>query len=471
MKPSYITARLGCTLLCGCLLLSGCGLRAAAPDPGSPVTAETLVTAPTVSENLQTQVTALAVPEYPQMAPYPTVDPDHFDSEKYEQERQLWQKSVDAQRAEPGYADSLLNFWHTSVKTFLGKEDEQNKLFSPLNLYMALGLMSQVTGGSTQAEILNVIGAPDGETAREQLLDVWNAQYRDDGAASVLLANSLWLNNVLTYDQDTLDQLAEYGKAAVFSGVPGSEEMDEAYRTWLTEQTDGLLQEQTGSAALSPELVLGIASAVNYHAKWDREFSESQTRNRIFYGTDTKEVPFLHRDAPQDYFRGEDFEAVSLDLKNGGGRMWLLKPGSGISPESLLSSKETFRFLMDPFAWDQRQIVMVHFAMPKFDISNSTDLQEGLQALGVQEVFDSEKADFTPLLKTDARISLSSANHAVRFAADEEGITAVSYVELQMEGEGRPPEKEVAFILNHPFLFVLTGSDGLPLFAGILNEI
>ncbi|RHO58079.1 hypothetical protein DW094_00440 [Ruminococcaceae bacterium AM07-15] len=33
-------------------------------------------------------------------------------------------------------------------------------------------------------------------------------------------------------------------------------------------------------------------------------------------------------------------------------------------------------------------------------------------------------------------------------------------------GNGTPPKEEVEFVLDRPFLFVITSNDGLPLFVG-----
>jgi len=33
-----------------------------------------------------------------------------------------------------------------------------------------------------------------------------------------------------------------------------------------------------------------------------------------------------------------------------------------------------------------------------------------------------------------------------------------------------PPKDEVDFVLDRPFLFVLTGTDGMPLFVGVVND-
>ena len=55
-------------------------------------------------------------------------------------------------------------------------------------------------------------------------------------------------------------------------------------------------------------------------------------------------------------------------------------------------------------------------------------------------------------------------------AIDEEGVTAAAYTVMATAEAGEPPEEEVDFILDRPFIFVITNPDGLPLFAGIVNE-
>jgi serine protease inhibitor len=49
---------------------------------------------------------------------------------------------------------------------------------------------------------------------------------------------------------------------------------------------------------------------------------------------------------------------------------------------------------------------------------------------------------------------------------DEEGVTAAAFTVLIADAECAPPEKEVDFILDRPFVFVITGTDNVPLFLG-----
>ena len=53
---------------------------------------------------------------------------------------------------------------------------------------------------------------------------------------------------------------------------------------------------------------------------------------------------------------------------------------------------------------------------------------------------------------------------------DEEGVTAAAYTELRLNGSARPPEDEIDFVVDHPFIFVITGTDSLPLFIGVVNN-
>jgi len=41
---------------------------------------------------------------------------------------------------------------------------------------------------------------------------------------------------------------------------------------------------------------------------------------------------------------------------------------------------------------------------------------------------------------------------------------------LANPGAGMPPQEEIDFVVDRPFLFVITGADSLPLFVGVVNQ-
>ena len=58
--------------------------------------------------------------------------------------------------------------------------------------------------------------------------------------------------------------------------------------------------------------------------------------------------------------------------------------------------------------------------------------------------------------KRPAVIFVSKIEHGVRVAIDEEGVTATAYTVEMTAGSSRPTEDEIDFVLDRPFIFVIT---------------
>ena len=89
--------------------------------------------------------------------------------------------------------------------------------------------------------------------------------------------------------------------------------------------------------------------------------------------------------------------------------------------------------------------------------------------LGIQDVFDPTKADFTPLTDIPG-IYTSEAVHAARVIADEEKVEAAAFTSMTQNTSAAPMGDIVDFVADRPFLFAITGPTDLPLFTGIVNQ-
>jgi serine protease inhibitor len=55
---------------------------------------------------------------------------------------------------------------------------------------------------------------------------------------------------------------------------------------------------------------------------------------------------------------------------------------------------------------------------------------------------------------------------------DEDGVTGAAYTLFALaEGAAEPPKEQVDFVLDRPFLFLVTSRDGSVLFSGVVNNI
>lgn len=424
---------------------------------------------------LSVEAYAVSEAKYPETSAYPNeeefydAETAQYDEEAYEAASQDWWLEYEQRiRQMDVYAGALDSYCTASIRQFLQGADTENRVFSPLNLYMALAVLAEITDGESRQQILNLLNAADMETLRTQAQAVWNANYCADDMSTSVLANSLWLDESLDFNRDTIDYLAEAYYASTYQGTMGADDLNGLLQEWLNDQTGGLLKDQAGNAELDPDAVLALASTVYFQARWTEEFEKEDTEQGIFH-TPSGDVDceFMHQTRDQAYYCSGEFSAVAQDFTSGG-TMWFILPDDGVSIDDLLADPEVMEFIMEGYAFENHEFVTVNMSVPKFDVSSSLDLTEGLKALGITDIFDSEAADFSPITSIrDAAVT--QAQHAARVTIDEEGCTAAAYVQLGMGGGGMP-DREVDFVLDRPFLFVIAGMDGQPLFAGVVNQ-
>ncbi len=407
---------------------------------------------------------ALAAPTYPETAKYPD-DPN--DGESY---KTWWNQRRD-RAAFYGAGTALYPFFEKLEKqTFSGRRE--NTVLSPVNVFMALSMLSALTDGETREEIVSLLGVESSAAALDTAYRVWNSSFSDDGLVTALLGNSVWLKEGFPVNKAVLETLAEKCYAASFSGDFADAEYTKALKKWLNEQTGNLLEDAVAGLEIDPETVLTLLSTLYFRAQWQNKFAESETREETFHALTGDEIAqFMHRtELFGRYYWGERFGAVRLSLSEAGD-VWFFLPDEGVTPDELFADEEALT-LMRLFSevnavenYPNSKTVITHLSVPKFDIASDLDLKGVLQALGVKKAFSARNADFSPLTP-ESGVFVSGVKHAARVAADEDGVTAAAYTALFLAGAAEPTADEMDFVLDRPFAFVITGFDGLPLFTG-----
>ena len=137
----------------------------------------------------------------------------------------------------------------------------------------------------------------------------------------------------------------------------------------------------------------------------------------------------------------------------------------------MLTSGEAAEFLSARDNWEEKRMCTVHFSLPKFDVSSQIDLSGALKELGITDVFDPGRSDFSPMTDLDD-LYVSKASHAVRVSVDEQGVEGAAFTLIMMDAAGLIESKvEVDFVLDRPFLFAVTSDTGHLLFVGVVNRV
>lgn len=394
----------------------------------------------------------LAGPEYPPGTSY-------NDSKEY-------------QDLDEGFLMNLGQFAFSSTAQVFGREDsEKNLAYSPLSLFYALALASEGAQGATRAELLAALKMPDGELMGRESAKLFQNLYTDNEIGKLLLANSLWLQEGVDFDQAFLDRAAREYYAHSFGVDFGDSATAKQISRWVSQHTGGKLGNDPKAFEPDPAQVMTLINTVYFYDQWTDEFDRQKTKEDVFNlaAGGTVKVPFMNKTTMSSFAQVAGCSVTSLGLKNRQ-QMLLILPDLGVSPRDILSDPDRLEQVLTSLGPDSlgQRWGDVILSLPKFKFTNELNLKEILKEMGVKEAF-SQTADFSGLAKIKP-LFISAIQQNLSMSIDEKGCEAAAYTEIRLCGSA-PPEETFVMKLDRPFIFAITGGAGdAPLFIGVVNN-
>lgn len=363
----------------------------------------------------------------------------------------------------------IKEFYKASLAEMLRTEASENTVYSPANLYMSLAMLAEATDGESREQILALLGKENIEEVREMAEALWTLSYEPGEKGTTLLANSMWFRSDYTplLREATMKTLAETYKVSAYSGRFTDEAYVNAMKDWVHEYTNGFLKDLALDWELDCNSAVQILSTVYFKDGWENIFTE--TRNMTFYPTEESDgivCEFLASDNDRvTAYGGEKFTAIEKPFACGGNMLFVL-PDRGYTTDDLLCDEEFLNFIAEPASFENKSRTARDIRIPKFDISAERGIEESIKNLGITDIFDEHKANFTPLAR-DKNPGITEINHGVRVRIDENGCEAAGYTQIGL-GDGIAIPKLIKF--DRPFIFAVFTEEGIPLFTGIVNN-
>jgi serpin B len=345
------------------------------------------------------------------------------------------------------------------------KESETNGCYSPLSLYYALALAAAGAEGSTRDELLTLLGAEDAAGLSEQFGNLYRLLYTDNKISRLKIANSLWLDNEIdgqqiSFKESFIKNATEHFYASLFAADFADGNTGKAMGQWISDNTKGTL---TPEFKTNAEQIMSILNTVYFYDQWVDRFNTENTKEDAFYLESGQEVAcdFMNMTyGSHGFSRGDGYTRSSLGLKENGSMIFIL-PDEGVAVADLLSSPQQ---LEEIFTQGEAKNGEVVWSVPKFGYGSSFDLVDTLKALGVTSAFSLDSADFSGM--TDAPAFISGVKQETHISIDENGVEASAFTKIDYAGEAMPKDK-AEMILNRPFIYGITASNGALLFVGI----
>lgn len=352
--------------------------------------------------------------------------------------------------------------WKTA--SALLAETEGNRNYSPLSLYYALALTAQGASGSTETELLQLLGVDKKEELADACGKLFRLLYRENETGRLMLADSLWMQEESQFKKNFIRTAQEDFYADLFRVDFTDGSTGQAMGEWVSEHTGGTLAPEWEDVE---EVVLAVLNTVWLQDEWSVKFSEDWNTEGSFAALAGGETDAVYMNQEYDFLPwlvGEGYTGTRLGLKNTGG-MVLILPEEGTDIRDLLTEEK----LEEIFAGPEADSGKVELKLPKFTFGDRMELVPLLKELGVTSAFGLE-ADFSAM--TDGQVFISQIRQETHVGVNEDGVEASAFTEVMLAGGSAPaaPADVLRLELDRPFLYGIVDDSGLPLFLGICGN-
>jgi serpin B len=351
---------------------------------------------------------------------------------------------------------------------FLAEQQEgENLFYSPYSISLALAMTYAGARGETEEQMAHALRFT---LPAERLHPAFNALdlelvHRGEGALGeheqdfeLNIANAIW-------GQESYEFLAaNYGAGLrVLDFDRGPEESRVIINDWVTQQTEGRIEDLIPQGAIDSLTRLILTNAVYFNADWAYPFKDRVTRDRAFTLLDGSRVvvPMMRQIESFGYAEGEGYQAVELPYEGHEMSMVIILPESERFEEyeSTLDGDRVQRIVRD-LSYDQ-----VDLTMPTFAFDSRFALGQALEELGMPAAFSRSAADFSGMTGT-TELFISDVLHKAFVSVDEQGTEAAASTAVELAGSELSANPVVVDI-NHPFIVLIRHiPTGTVLFVG-----
>jgi serpin B len=363
-------------------------------------------------------------------------------------------------------------------RTLQEDQERVNFFYSPFSISITLAMTWAGAREETEREMADVLhftlpqdrlhpafNALDLELTRRGQ----GARGKDGKGFRLNIVNALWGQTDFRFLPEFLDGLARNYSAGLrlLDFVNDAEAARKAINRWISDQTEGRIQELIRLNMLNEMTRLVLTDAIYFNAAWAQPFEKQLTADEPFYLLDGSQVmaPMMQHDADWNYLEGEGFQAVSAPYDGGELSMVILLPREGRFKE--------FERSLDFERVDQILEGMtphrVLFKMPRFRVESSLDLEDILSRMGMSSPFKPDLADFSGM-NGERNLFIHSIAHKAFILVDEAGTEAAAATAL-FAVVLSAPLNSVEMTVNRPFFFFIRDHQtGAILFVGrVLN--
>ncbi|XP_072440617.1 probable serpin E3 isoform X1 [Chiloscyllium punctatum] len=348
-------------------------------------------------------------------------------------------------------------------------EEYRNIIISPAGVSIALELLQLGAKGNTFMQLENALGYTVHDAGvRRFLQSVYGDLANSTVGPAVRVACGLFVEASVQLSSPFSDDTAAWLNGSLHRvnlGNPNETAM--LINKWVTTKSQGEIKDFMPQPMASASLTqIAVISTMYFKSTWENPFSTLQTRQLSFTRADGSviKVPMMYQISAVNYGQvktgsNQRLKVIELTYLEHAVSMLIVIPSERENPISSVESQITAHTLS---AWtnSMRRMKMEVF-LPKFKVQSKFNLKTVLTTLGITDIFDPTKADFSGISEQE-KLFVSEAIHEAKIEVTEDGTKAAAATAVVLLKRSRA----LAFKADRPFFFLLRQTTGRILFMG-----
>jgi len=354
-----------------------------------------------------------------------------------------------------------------------------NLVFSPYSISLALAMTYAGARNQTESQMAQAMqfNLPQGQlhpafnSLDLELANEGKAQGNNGQPLQLNIANAVWAEQTYAFQQAYLDLIAQdYGAGIQLADfVKNYEAARKTINDWVSKQTKNKINDLLIPGSVNSLTRMVLVNAIYFKADWIVPFDANNTTDSNFTlldGTQSKVKMMNNGELDLPYIQGDGYQAVELPYQGNSTAMDIILPDAGNFQnfESTLDAQKLNNIL------NSMQSTPIALGLPKFSFTTDFSLHDQLQALGMTDAFDPNKADFSGMTGNHD-LFIGNVIHKAFVAVDEKGTEAAAATAVIMQAASAPLQQKVHLVVDHPFIFLIRDlKSGQILFIGrVLN--
>ncbi len=389
-------------------------------------------------------------------------------------EKQL-EAAYQEQEIEPQQLKEYYEFISKTFRYMLAGTENNNITYAPINFYVSLSILSEMTEKEAGKELQDALGYADLDKHATGLQNMMNSlkKRRPVNKEGILgrlnLDTSFWLQDTLHYQEAVMNTLQKKYSLEVFEGDFQNSEFQKQMADWVYEKTNHSLQPQFKDLmAPTEDNAFCIISTLDFFGEWSSSFNTEDTKKGIFYCKDGTQVEceFMNKEWPYStYVAGDGYISAELNFCDEE-RMIFILPDETQDVHSFWT-KDRLTDILSAWKKDDLSVAKLKFSVPKFNCSSKIDLKAIAEKMQVNQLFDPSSGAFGSF--SDAPLHLTDIKQEANISIDEMGCSVASYIAIVSTGANAEQLEEVEICLDRPFYYILC-KDEIPFLIGIINN-